>query len=98
MLPENAIEVKNITKKFKVYIDKGNTLKEKVLFKKRRAFEEREVLKGISFNVKKGEAIRLVAPMTLVGLTALSVETITNFSTPNSMAKSATNLVPNTLT
>lgn len=60
MLPENAIEVKNITKKFKVYIDKGTTLKEKVLFKKRRAFEEREVLKGISFSVKKGEAIGLV--------------------------------------
>ena len=32
MLPENAIEVKNITKKFRVYIDKGTTLKEKVLF------------------------------------------------------------------
>lgn len=60
MLPENAIEVRNITKKFKVYIDKGTTLKEKVLFKKRRAFEEREVLKGISFTVKKGEAIGLV--------------------------------------
>lgn len=60
MLSENAIEVKNITKKFRVYFDKGTTLKEKVLFKKRRAFEEREVLKGISFNVKKGEAIGLV--------------------------------------
>ena len=53
MQPENAIEVKNITKKFRVYFDKGTTLKEKVLFKKRRAFEEREVLKGISFHVKK---------------------------------------------
>ena len=26
----NAIEVKNITKKFKVYYDKGNSLKEKL--------------------------------------------------------------------
>ena len=60
MLPENAIEVKNITKKFKVYYDKGTTLKEKILFKKRRAFEERTVLGGISFSVKKGEAIGLV--------------------------------------
>ena len=60
MLPENAIEVTNITKKFKVYFDKGTTLKEKALFRKRRAFEEREVLKGISFSVKKGEAIGLV--------------------------------------
>lgn len=32
MKPENAIEVKNITKKFKVYLDKGHTLKEKTLF------------------------------------------------------------------
>jgi len=60
MLPENAIEVKDITKKFKVYYDKGTTLKEKILFKKRRAFEERTVLGGISFSVKKGEAIGLV--------------------------------------
>lgn len=60
MLAENAIEVKNITKRFKVYYDKGNTLKEKVLFKKRRAFEERIVLDDISFSVKKGEAIGLI--------------------------------------
>ena len=42
-------------------------------------------------------AIRLLAPMTLLGLTALSVETITNFFTLNSQAKSATFLVPSTL-
>lgn len=60
MLPENAIEVCNITKKFKVYFDKGTTLKEKVLFKNRRSFEERVVLDGISFSVKKGEAIGLI--------------------------------------
>lgn len=60
MKTENAIEVYNITKKFKVYLDRGHTLKELVLFKKRRQFEEREVLKGISFEVKKGEAIGLI--------------------------------------
>lgn len=60
MVLENAIEVKNISKKFKVYYDKGTTLKEKVLFKKRRSFEERTVLNDISFSVKKGEAIGLV--------------------------------------
>ena len=57
---ENAIEVNNITKKFKVYLDKGRTLKELALFSKRRKYEEREVLKGISFEVKKGEAIGLI--------------------------------------
>lgn len=57
---ENAIEVRNITKSFKVYYDKGSQLKEKILFKKRNKFENRQVLKGISFDVKKGEAIGLI--------------------------------------
>ena len=57
---ENAIEVKNITKDFKVYYDKGSELKEKMLFWKRNKYEKRHVLKGISFTVKKGEAIGLV--------------------------------------
>lgn len=60
MQPENAIEVNHVTKNFKVYLDKGNTLKEKVLFKKRRRYEERNVLKDISFQVKKGEAVGLI--------------------------------------
>lgn len=55
-----AIEVKDITKKFKIYYDKGATLKEKMLFRNRRAYEERNVLNGISFEVKKGEAIGLI--------------------------------------
>lgn len=57
---ENAIEVRDITKSFKVYLDKGNTFKEKVIFRNRRRYEERSVLKGISFDVKRGEAIGLI--------------------------------------
>ncbi len=60
MKEQNAIEVTNITKSFKIYQDKGNTLKEKILFKNRRKYEERKVLDGISFEVKKGEAIGLI--------------------------------------
>ena len=60
MKPENVIEVKNITKKFKVYLDKGHTLKEKTLFRNRRKYEERNVLNGISFEVKKGEIMGIV--------------------------------------
>lgn len=60
MLPENAIEVRNVTKKFKVYFDKGYQLKEKVLFSRRNRFEERCVLQDISFEVRKGEAVGLV--------------------------------------
>lgn len=60
MKPENAIEVKDVSKKFKVYMDKGHTLKEKTLFRKRRAYEERIVLNRICFTVKKGEAVGLI--------------------------------------
>lgn len=60
MNQDNAIELKNVTKKFRVYTDRGFTAKELVLFKKRRHYEEREVLKGISFEVKKGEAVGLI--------------------------------------
>ena len=60
MNPENAIEVKDVKKKFKVYMDKGNSMKEKILFQNRNRHEDRWVLKGISFNVKKGEAIGLI--------------------------------------
>jgi ABC-type polysaccharide/polyol phosphate transport system ATPase subunit len=56
----NSIEVRNITKKYKVYYDKGNSLKEKVLFKNRNSYELRYVLKGISFDVKKGEAVGII--------------------------------------
>ena len=59
MKAENAIEVHDIKKSFRVYLDKGRTLKELVLFSKRRKYEERQVLQGISFEVKKGEALGL---------------------------------------
>lgn len=57
---ENVIEVTQVRKKFKVYYDKGKTLKEKALRANRNKYEEREVLKGISFCVKKGEAVGLI--------------------------------------
>ena len=57
---ENVIEVTGVRKKFKVYYDKGRTLKEKALRANRNRYEEREVLKGISFQVKKGEAVGLI--------------------------------------
>lgn len=60
MNAENAIEVKNVKKKFKVYYDKGRSIKEKVLFRNRNRYETRWVLNGINFTVKKGEAIGLI--------------------------------------
>lgn len=55
-----AIEVKNVTKKFKIYKDKGHMLKEKALHWSRNHYEERSVLNGISFSIKKGEAVGLI--------------------------------------
>lgn len=57
---ENAIEVRDVKKKFKIYYDKGNDLKDRILFRNRSHYEDRWVLKGISFSVKKGEAIGLI--------------------------------------
>lgn len=57
---DNVIVVDNVKKSFKVFYDKGKSLKEAILFRRRRQYENREVLKGISFTVKKGEAIGLI--------------------------------------
>ncbi len=56
----NAIEVQNVSKSFKVYFDKGHTIKEHVVSSKRRRYENRVVLKDISFSVKQGEAVGLI--------------------------------------
>ena len=56
----HAIEIQNLTKKFRIYADQGQSLKEKLLSKKRRKYEERTVLDGISLTVEPGEAIGLV--------------------------------------
>ena len=55
-----VIEVKDVTKSFKIYTDKGKMLKERILFRNRNRYEMRNVLKGISFEVKRGESIGLI--------------------------------------
>ncbi len=56
----SVIRVKDVHKKFKVYYDKGATLKERALFSSRNRYEDRWVLKGVSFELDEGEAIGLV--------------------------------------
>ncbi|NDO49557.1 ABC transporter ATP-binding protein [Lachnospiraceae bacterium MD335] len=56
----NAIEVKDVKKKFKLYLDKGKMLKERAINWSRNKYEERWVLNGISFEIKKGEAVGLI--------------------------------------
>ena len=55
-----AIEVINVTKKFKIYYDKASTLKEHMLFWKRNKSEEFVALKDINVKIKKGETVGLI--------------------------------------
>lgn len=55
------IIVDNVYKTFNVYLDKANTIKEKLLFLfSRNRKEKREVLKGINLKIKKGEVVALI--------------------------------------
>ena len=56
----NAIEVKNMSKDFKLIYDKPNTLKERLVFWKNTKKEYRHVLKNINLNIKKGETVALI--------------------------------------
>lgn len=56
----DAITITNVTKQFKVFLDKGQSLKERLLFRNRNRYENRIVLNDISLKIKKGEAVGLV--------------------------------------
>lgn len=58
---EYSIIIDNVYKTFKVYLDKANTIKEKLLFLfSRNRKETREVLKGVNAKIKKGEVVALI--------------------------------------
>lgn len=61
-MSENVIEVKNVTKSFKVYHDKQNSVFETITspFTKQRNFEILTVLDDVSFNIEKGEMIGII--------------------------------------
>ena len=55
------IIVDDVSKTFNVYLDRANTIKEKLLFLfSRNRKEKREVLKGINLKIKKGEVVALI--------------------------------------
>ena len=54
---KNAIEVKNVSKCFRIYPDKGYSLRDKLLFWKRNRYEELKVLQNVSFSIKKGKPL-----------------------------------------
>jgi ABC-type polysaccharide/polyol phosphate transport system ATPase subunit len=56
----DVITVNNVWKKYKLYHDKGSTLKEKIIFRRRNYYEESWVLKDINLRINKGETIGLI--------------------------------------
>lgn len=57
---ENAIEIRDMYKHFKVMYDKPTTLKEKLMFWNRNEYEIHTVLKDINLDIKKGETVALI--------------------------------------
>ena len=56
----NAIELRNMSKYFKVEYDKANTLKDKLLHWNRHNVERHQVLNNINLNIRKGETVALI--------------------------------------
>ncbi len=57
---ENIIEVNDVYKSFRVYFDKGSMLKEQFINPGRSRYEKRDILNGITFNIKRGETVALI--------------------------------------
>ena len=57
---KNAIEIKKMTKKFKLFYDKPGTLKERLVFWNHKKAETRTVLNNIDLEIKKGETVALI--------------------------------------
>ena len=55
-----AIKVCNVTKVFKLYYDKPNTLKERIVFWKKNKTEVHKVLDNINLEIDKGETVALI--------------------------------------
>lgn len=55
-----AINVENMTKEFKFFYDKPNTLKERLVFWNKKKSESRKVLDNINLKIEKGETVALI--------------------------------------
>lgn len=55
-----VISVKDVKKSFKVFHDRSFELKERLLFRKRNAYDRHLVLNGISFDIRKGESVGII--------------------------------------
>src|SRR5574342_16359 len=61
-MSEFAIELKNVSKMFRIYHEKRNSVYETIVgwFSKKKYYEDLPVLKDISFSVKKGEMFGII--------------------------------------
>lgn len=55
-----AIEIENLHKSFRIYSDRGSSLKETLLSPARRRYQTRTVLEDVSLTVNQGEAVALI--------------------------------------
>jgi ABC-2 type transport system ATP-binding protein len=60
MTDDFVIEFKNVSKSFKIYDDKSNTLKGLLINIRRAKYQRRDVIKGISFQIKKGDVVGII--------------------------------------
>lgn len=60
MQPENAIEVRHVTKTFKIESAKNQSIKEKILYWNRGDKHYQMVLDDVSVDIKKGETVALI--------------------------------------
>ena len=60
MQKENAIEIRNMYKSFKIQSDRANTLKSLLVMKRNNKVERHEVLKNINLDIHKGETVCLI--------------------------------------
>src|SRR5690242_7590198 len=81
---ENAVELKNIIKNFKIHHEKRNSIYEYVtsFFNKSKTYEEITVLKDVSLSVKKGEMLGIIG-LNGCGKTTL-LKIIAKIYSPNS--------------
>lgn len=57
---EKVIRVSGIKKSFRIFADKSQTLKERIIHKNRGKYSVHEVLKGIDLDIEKGETVALI--------------------------------------
>lgn len=57
---ENAIEIREVWEKYRLYHDKTNSLKETLVRFKRASYEEFWALKGVTFDIKRGDVFGVI--------------------------------------